>query len=180
MSVYSFPSPIVDITGSVSRFSTPIHLHRFANKILLDMEKRARVYQGKSMRMLRPDGEDRCTNCTNDITGAIVLHDCPICYGTGKLNSYKELGAYLIFLDVMAHELFPTEMGSVTGNKGDYFVLVGAPEALQNDLLIMVDTKDVYRVQDQEPMFIAMQGHVVAQIINPKRLAYGAIEYRLV
>ena len=180
MSLYTFPTPIVDITESVSRFATPVHLHRFANKILLDMEKRARVYQGKAMRMLRPDGEERCTLCTNEITGAIVLHDCPVCIGTGKLNAYKELGEYLIFLDVVARELIPSEMGNIAGGKGDYFVLVGAPEVKYDDLFIMSGSNDVYRAQEQEPAYVAMQGHVVAQIITPKRLSPGAIEYRLV
>lgn len=165
-------------------FSTPGYLTGHANKIIYDLEKKVRMYDGHLTRIFRTTDSDRCPTCTDTITGAIVLSDCPTCGGSGTVNGFEQIAEKWCLINFGPKKDLETEFGNADNmNAGtDQFVIIGAPMLKDQDLLITVDVKEVFKINQVEPQIVAMRGIVVTQMagctyISPESLEYNLIDW---
>ena len=158
-----------------TEFQTPSYLTGHAKKIRLDLERIFRLYSGKLVKLLQlQKSSDRCPECTDQITGQVLLTNCPVCNGSGYTLSYADAGDYWALADIGAALKLTGETGNSQNTRTgkDQFVLVGAPPLGDKDLLVFVDTKDMYKVVDAEPQIVALVGL--------SYLTIGSNEYRYV
>jgi hypothetical protein len=151
----------------------------------IDLLRRLKHYDGRPIRLYRVDlTGGRCTTCTDSFTGQILLTNCPECRGTGQALGHKSLGDYWIWTDIDSRMKETGEMGNFESPRSgtDIFVVVGAPLIKDDDLLILKDTKEVYKVDDVEPKVSAVGGEIVLQMtpvffVNPGSIEYGLIDW---
>lgn len=165
-----------------NKFSTKKYLTGHASKILRDLTKAARMYNGRLVHIFKPGEGGRCTNCTNAITGEIVMTNCPVCFGTGKAGSWINVGEFWSYVDFGPTYNVTSELGNAENPSGikDQFIILGAPILQDQYLVITHETRKVYKIYDVEPHIVAMQGTVIAQMAQCSPLAAGSQEYRLI
>lgn len=164
-----------------SNIRTPGYLNGHAAKIIHDLKKVARLYNGRLVRIYDNGSGDRCATCTDDITGEIVLTNCPVCNGTGK-SSRNYIGEYWNLIDFGPKYGAPTEFGNTEnpGGARDSITVLGAPLLFDQYLIVIVDTKEVFKIIDVEPQIVAMQGVVITQIASCAKMSEGSAEYSVV
>ena len=164
-------------------FRTPTYLTGYAKKMVWELEKVARLYNGKKVHVFRPDdSEERCPECTDMITGEQVFSGCDTCDGSGKKMGYKKISVHWAYLDVAQEHRVATGIGT-TDNPGGIrhqLVFVGEPLLRDEDLIITEDTKKVYKIIEIAPQLVAMAGSVVTQLGQISRITPGQIEYNLI
>ncbi len=164
-------------------FRTPTYLTGYAKKMVWELEKVARLYNGKKVHVFRPDdSEERCPECTDQITGEQVFSSCDTCDGSGKKMGYKKISVHWAYLDVAQEHRVATGIGT-TDNPGGIrhqLVFVGEPLLKDEDLIITEDTKKVYKIIEIAPQLVAMAGSVVTQLGQISRITPGQIEYNLI
>lgn len=167
---------------SYAAFHTPVYLRGYSRKILHDLIKVARLYAGRRLRLFRPGEGSRCSRCTNTLTGEVLDSRCPECGGTGRVGSWAPLGDFWSFIDFGPTWRLGTESGNADNPGGvkDQFIVLGAPLLRDQDLLAVLETREVFKIWDAEPHIVALRGDVVAQIAACSRLGRGNAEYRLV
>lgn len=169
--------------GDYRDFVTPPYLKGHANKIRLDLERIFRLYSGKLVKLFTlQSATDRCPECTDSITGQVLLTNCPVCNGSGYVGKYLDVGDYWALADLGASIKLTGELGTShnTRTGKDQFVLVGAPPLSDKDLLAFVDTKDMYKVVDSEPQIVALSGEIITQVVGLSYLTVGSNEYRYI
>ena len=164
-----------------SNFSTKEYLTGHAGKITHDLNKIARLYNGRRLRVYTHGNDEKCTYCVDNITGSIVLSNCPICKGTGSV-SRELLGEYWGFVDFGPWVKAPTEFGNTInqGGQRDTFTLICQTRLQDQYLIVPVETKEVFKVINTEPLLVAMQGTIVTQVVHCSKMAYGSPEYSVV
>jgi len=172
-----------DSTGPYSDFVTHSYLTGHANKIRLDLERIFRLYSGKLVKLFSlQTSSDRCPECTDQVTGQVLLTNCLVCNGSGYTDSYKDMGDYWALADIGAALKLTGDLGSShnTRTGKDQFVLVGAPPLSDKDLLAFVHTKDMYKVVDSEPQIVALSGEIITQVVGLSYLTVGSSEYKYI
>ncbi len=166
-----------------TEFNTRTYLTGYAAKMRYDIEKLFRLYSGKQVRIfqLNSSGE-RCTTCTDSITGAVILTNCPECNGTGYTEQYTSLGDYWALADIGPGVHMATAMGNTENTRTgtDRITLVGAPLLTDRDLLVFVATKTVYKLVDSDPAIVGMGGEVITQVCDAAFLTAGSKEYDVI
>lgn len=165
---------------SYREYKTPKYLKGYANKIIKDLTKHLRLYSGKCAVLYQRDKNGvRCSYCTDKDTGARLVTDCPQCDGSGYVVGYEKIGEFSIMLEYTPENNIPTPLGNQEIKK-DQLVLVGAPEVKDQDLLIMKDTKDVYKIVNVDAYNVALNGIVISQLVTTSRIPVGEKEYDLI
>ena len=166
-----------------SDFRTRDYLKGPARKILRDLIKVARQYDGKLVKIFQTgrSGETRCPDCTDKFTGASLYKNCPTCLGSGFTKQYDDVGEYWVRVDFSPKLNVTSELGNYDrqGHRDAFYVL-GAPLLRDQDLLIVPDVKEVYKVVDVEGQIVAMQGIIISQVVNCLLVSPGSIEYNLI
>ena len=177
----AFGPPRPKVTTDYTSFSTPDYLTGYARKILRDLVKVARMYNGRLLKLYRPAGEKRCPNCTDSITGEILLGNCRICRGTGKALAWEPAGDFWSLVDFGQKFRMASDNGAME-NPGvrEQVTILGAPLMKDQHLVIFVETKEVYKIYDSEPHIVAMRGEVISQIASVSRISPGFPEHGLI
>jgi hypothetical protein len=169
--------------NALTRVQTHPYLRRYATKMRNDLIRRLRLYDGRTFRLFRSDATGgRCTTCTDAFTGQILLSNCPECMGTGNASAFSSLGDFQVWTDIDARVRESGEMGNFEAPRGgtDTFVVVGAPILKDDDLLILKDTREVYKIDDVEPKVMALGGEVILQMAPVFYVTPGSKEYELI
>lgn len=164
---------------------THSYLRGHANKIALDLEKMFRLYTGVYVRLFNLDRTgDRCTECTDSFTGTVLNTNCPICRGTGFTLNYSSLGDFWAWVTLPPYLNTTDELGNTDnqGSKRTAFALVKAPLLKDDAIIITIDTKDVYRIVDDQIEITAVNGIVILQTaqvskVTPGDRLYGLIDW---
>lgn len=174
--VYGPPRP--DAERGYASFRTPVYLRGYSRKILLDLIKVARLYSGREVRLFRPGREGRCPRCTNALTGEILDSRCPVCHGTGKTGSWDRLGDFWSMVDFGPTYRLSGESGNSENPGGvkDQFIILGAPLLHDQDMVGVLETREIFKIYDAEPHIVALRGEVIAQIAACSRLSAGSVE----
>ena len=166
-----------------SNFRTPLYLKGYAKKITLDLMRTAKMYNGRRVRIYSPNKQgERCPICTNLITGERMLSNCKVCRGTGYKDAWSYVGRFWSLVDFGPRYDMSSEYGNVENMQGDKdaITVIGAPELHDQDLIIIEETKDIFKIYNVEPHIVAMQGTIITQICQAAPLAYGQPEYDLI
>jgi hypothetical protein len=174
------PAEMADV--GYGRFSNKNYLRHFSAKILRDLVRMARMYNGHEVKIYAVDKQERCPVCTNMATGERLVTNCKVCHGTGYRDSWQCLGDFWTYTDFgpvyhMASPYGNTENpnGTKTG-----IVILGAPILKDQTIIIFIESKEVYKIYDVEPHIVAMRGDIVAQIAQTTRVTPGSEEYKLI
>ena len=179
---YLYSGPTKEHPYTYDDFSTPKYLTGHANKIIHDLEKSARLYNGKKVDVYRVDSEERCPECTNAITGERMFSRCTACNGSGTVAGFVKISEnQWCYLDISPEYNVPTEVGLVDtpGGAAHNLIFVGPPMLREGDLFITKDTKHIFKIVDVGPQPIAMAGTVVSQPVQVSRLTPKQVEYGL-
>ena len=139
------------------------YLKGYSKKILKDLIKTARMYNGQHASIYKVAGGERCTKCTNLVTGERLLTNCPVCHGTGFLKNWEYLGDFWTLVDFGPGYRIATPLGNTENPNG----------------IIFEETQEVFKIYDVEPHIVAMRGDVIAQIASAAAVTYGSEEYKL-
>lgn len=171
------PEPQTDFTD----FRQPDYLSGYANKIIHDLEKVARVVDGRYTKIFTLGKESRCPDCTDSITGARVFTNCSTCDGTGYTQGYISYGFYWVRVDFNPVEKISSAQGNIENRGGrDQLQVIAAPLLEDKDLVVFYNTKEVYKVVDRLAQVGAMNGFVILQTIGCLRLSEGSPEYLVI
>jgi len=178
---YYGPIPPHDVPDT-SSISTPVHTRGYAKKVRRDLKRMARLYNGMLMRVFSVnESGTKCTDCVDAFTGQIVISDCPVCDGTGFITGYTSLGDHYAVAQLSPKTKTSTEIGDAEGSRRrDTFILVDVPLLEDQDLLVSIDTRRIYKIVDVEPQIVRVGGEVVMQIAECAPISKGAPEYRVV
>ena len=88
------------------------YLKGYSKKILKDLIKTARMYNGQHASIYKVAGGERCTKCTNLVTGERLLTNCPVCHGTGFLRNWEYLGDFWTLVDFGPGYRIATPLGN--------------------------------------------------------------------
>ena len=164
-------------------YRTPSYIKGSARKILYDLVRVAKLYDGKPVRIFKTgtSQDERCPVCTDKFTGASLIKNCRTCLGSGFTKQYSNVGDYWVRVDFSPKLNVTSELGNYDrqGHRDAFYVL-GAPILKDQDLLITHDTKEVYKVVDVEGQIVAMQGIIISQVVNCLLVSTGSIEYELI
>ena len=177
---YGPPRPF-PTQSDYTNIRTPSYMRGHANKIIYDLKKVARMYNGRLVRIYDNGTGERCTTCTDDITGEIVLANCPVCHGTGT-SPRNYIGEFWNLIDFGPKYDAATEFGNTEnpGGAKDSITVLGAPLLRDQWIIVIVDTKEVFKIIDVHPQLVAMQGIVVTQIASCSKISEGSPEYSVV
>lgn len=162
---------------------TPHYLRGMAKKMQRDLAKVFRLYMGKEVRFYHLNEDSpRCPTCTDALTGSVVLSNCPDCLGTGHLPSYEYYGDGWVLPEFSPRIKSEGEFGNTEAPTGgtDTFLIAGLPQLEMGDILIIKDTREIYRIENMEPQIAAMQGEIILQTANMVFLTPGSTEYALI
>lgn len=164
------------------RFSTPEYLTGHARKILMDLVRVARMYNGRLIRIYVPDPSERCPECTNLITGERLLTICPRCQGTGFVRGYRKVGEFWSYVDFGPGYRVGTDFGNSENPNGtkESVIILGAPMLYDGTVFFYDESKEGAKIYNIEPHVIAMRGAVIAQIAQVSRITPGSEEYKLI
>lgn len=157
------------------------YLKGYSKKILKDLIKTARMYNGQHASIYKVAGGERCTKCTNLVTGERLLTNCPVCHGTGFLKNWEYLGDFWTLVDFGPGYRIATPLGNTENPNGtkEQIIILGAPILEDQALIIFEETQEVFKIYDVEPHIVAMRGDVIAQIASAAAVTYGSEEYKL-
>ena len=163
-------------------FKNKAYLKKYAHKILRDLIRMARMYNGHEVRIFDVDKHERCPKCTNTATGERLITNCPVCHGTGYKDSWKCLGDFWTYMDFGPQYVMATPYGNTENPNGNKtgIIILGAPLLKDQTVIIFKENKEAYKIYDVMPHIVAMRGDVIAQIAQSTRLTPGSEEYKLV
>lgn len=164
------------------QLSTQPHLEGYAEKVLLDLEKVARIYHGVDSRVFTLDQTAaRCTVCTDSFTGHVILSNCATCNGTGRISGYTYRGQFKVIAQFSPKSKTSSQMGDSEGNRRrDMFIVLRGPQLQDQDLIVIEKTRRVYKIVDEEPQVTAIGGKIILQTVACAPLSKGAPEYSVV
>ena len=157
------------------------YLTGYSNKILKDLIKLARMYNGQLAEIYKVSGGERCPACTNSVTGERLVTNCKVCHGTGYLKNWTYLGDFWTLVDFGPGYRIASPVGNTENPNGtkEQITILGAPILEDQALIIFKETQEVYKIYDVEPHIVAMRGDVIAQIATAAAVTYGSEEYKL-
>lgn len=163
-------------------FTQKRYLEGYAHKILRDLVRVARMYNGHLARYFTIDKETRCPKCTNTATGERMVTSCPSCGGTGYEKSWKKVGDFWTLMDFGPAYEMTTPYGNTENPNGvkTPLTVLGAPLLGDQTVAIFIETKEAWKLYDVLPHIVAMRGDVISQIAQVTRLTPGSPEYKLV
>lgn len=179
--LYGPKRPEVDV--DIDQLTLPSHLTGIAAKILRDVKLKAGLYDGVDSSLYRVEQTaTRCPNCIDAMTGAQLFTHCTVCDGTGYTGGYAKVGDFKIYIQIGPREVLETQSGNTdnSGGRKDAIIFFGMPLLKDSDLLLLVDTGEIYKVEDLEPQITSMQGYVILQTVACSRLTPGCKEYSLI
>lgn len=162
---------------------THSYLTGHANKIASDLEKMFRLYTGTYVRLYNLDRSgERCPDCTDEFTSTVLDTNCPTCRGTGFSLNYSSLGDFWAWVTLPPYLNTTDELGNTDnqGAKKTAFVLVKAPLLKDDAIIITIDTKDVYRIVDDQVEITAVNGIVIMQTVPASKVTPGDRLYELI
>ena len=170
------------VNHDYTQFTTPTYLRGYSKKILKDLTKAARMYNGKLLRVFQEMAGERCPECTNSITGEVLSSNCKRCNGTGKVNCWNALGSYWSYVDLGPNYRMSMETGNTENPGGvkEQFIILGAPLLKDQDFVVVVETREIFKLFNVEPFIIAMRGDVIAQTASCSSLAAGSPQYGVI
>ncbi len=156
------------------------HLRGATYKISRDIERQFKHSEGFQVHLHRvaQDPALRCPQCTDSITGRVILSNCTVCQGTGYTLGYQFQGTYWAKADINPVIDLATAWGN-TVNQGiqkTSFAIPRAPKLHDKDILNIHGTDQVYKIIDQEAQLLAVQGSLVMQIAMASLLPPGSPE----
>ena len=163
-------------------FTNKKYLKGYAHKILVDLTKVARMYNGHEARIFGVAKKTRCPTCTNMATGERLMTNCPTCHGTGYQDSWDLIGDFWTYVDFGPNYKMATPYGNTENPNGvkTGIIILGAPLLKDQSLLIFKESKEIFKIYDVEPHIVAMRGDVISQVAQSTRLTPGSIEYKLI
>lgn len=175
------PIPAHD-SPNFDALSTAYHLTGYAEKMRADIRRIVNLYNGVRIRVFSLDESgQKCPDCVDAFTGQVMYSNCTTCGGTGYVVGYSyvcDTNAMVQFSPKIKTE---TEMGSAEGNgRRDTFILVDVPLLEDQDLLVTVDTRRVYKIVDREPDIVAVGGEIIYQMAACSPLSKGSPEYKVI
>lgn len=172
-----------DENPNFDQFQTPPYLSGIANKIRQDLNKIARMYNGRKVRLFQVDeSSTRCPECTDLLTGKVLNSNCSFCNGTGYLTGYIRVpGDFYIYGDILPVAIQETQFGNVEQsiNQVSFSVIYG-PMLEQGDLIVMLEVNDVYKLERSNPSITAMKGEVITQTATCSLITKGRAEYKVI
>ena len=194
---FTYGPPRPEKAENYSDFRTEYYVRGHARKILHDLEKLARLYNGKKVRIYQVLPSARCELCTDSITGAVVIPNCTACNGTGQQSGYtlhtqlkpsnipghpEEINEFWAHIEVIPIFNVTSELGNADTRGGTKtpVMIIGLPLLKDGDLVATVNTKDVYKIVNIEPQIVAVQGTVIAQLTQCNLISRGSAEYRVI
>ena len=163
------------------KFTTPKYLVGYANKVRADLKKLARLYNGIKVRIFTLDESSTpCTNCIDSFTGQVLISDCPVCFGTGKLAKYTSIGDFDVVTQINPKIKSSSELGDSEVSQQNSFEIIDVPLLEDQDLLVTLDTKRVYKIIDMEPSVVAVGGEIIAQFVSCNAISKGSPEYQVI
>ena len=168
------------VLETYENFPTATYIQGVADKIAHDIELVAELYNGKQFVLFRASESDRCTICTDAITGAVLLSNCPVCMGTGKVDGYTKIGSYWALCEFGAELSTISEFGNLEVRmEPDTMIAIKAPMVFESDIVVFPYYKKVFKIVDHEGQLAAVQGTVLLQQLNIIKITEGSIEYSL-
>lgn len=144
--------------------NTPSYLQKYASKIRYDLEKYQRLYTGKKGVLYTKDRtKQRCTECTDLITGASVLSDCPVCAGTGYIDAFVSQGDVYARIDYAPHSYIMNETGNAEVCESTIYLSTNIIID-ERDLLAVYGTMDIFQLIGQSTQVAALKGSPVMQV----------------
>lgn len=158
------------------------YLKGYAQKILKDLIRVARMYSGLEVKLYAVSKTERCPVCTNNATGERLITNCKVCHGTGRKDGWEYLGDFWTYTDFGPAYHMESQIGNTENPNGTKapIIILGAPILEDQALIIFKEPKEVYKIYDIEPHIVAMRGDVIAQIAQTTRLTPGSEEYKLI
>ncbi len=174
------PFDIADV--GYQKFTNKNYLKHYSAKILKDLARVARMYNGHEVRIYAVDKSERCPVCTNVATGERLVTNCKVCHGTGYKDNWKCLGDFWTYTDFGPTYHMASPYGNTENPNGTKtgIVILGAPLLYDQTVIIFIESKEVFKIYDVEPHIVAMRGDVIAQIAQSTRVSPGSEEYKLI
>jgi DnaJ-class molecular chaperone len=162
--------------------NTPHYLTGYAAKIKADIKRVVDLYNGVAVKVFTLDESGtRCPDCVDTFTGQVMYSNCATCGGTGFVLGYTYICETKAMVQFSPKIKTDTEMGSSEGSgRRDTFILVDVPLLEDQDLVVTVDTRRVYKIVDSEPHIVAVGGEIIYQMASCAPLSKGAPEYGVV
>ena len=178
--VYGPSNPPIKQDYSVNRKRS--YIGGYVDKIRYDLARLLSIYIGLRAVIYTLDQGPRCTNCTDSMTGAKILSSCNVCMGTGYLNKYNKLLETWIGINIGPAQNIALETGATqnSGSKRDLISIVYAPQLHDRDIIILKDSKLIYKIEDIEPDIVGLAGNIVLQNVQASLLEPGHITYNLI
>lgn len=166
----------------IDQLTLPSYLLGFATKVLRDIKLKAGLYDGVNVKLYKVTGTTRCKDCIDSLTGSVIFTQCATCGGTGYASGYSLQGKYIAYFNLNAREDLETPAGNTdnSGGSRDSVIFPGMPLLKDTDLLYLIDTGEIYCVEDQEPQVTSMQGYVILQSVMCARITPGRKEYAII
>lgn len=158
------------------------YLGGYVDKIRYDLARLLSIYTGIRALIYTLNNGTRCTNCTDALTGEKLLSSCPVCMGTGYIDQYTKLVETWIGINVGPAQNVALETGATqnSGTKRDVISIVNVPQLHDRDIVILKDTKLVYKIEDIEPDIVGLAGNIILQNVQATLLEPGHIAYKLI
>lgn len=163
-----------------THYKTHPYIYKYAEAIRRDLSTYFELLVGKPISIWRINKEgNRCTVCTDPVTGAVLRTNCPQCGGVGYTPPYIHV------IDTSAILQYNPKQtnANYTGNTEvatDQLVIIGDNIIDDRDIVYMYDTGDIYLVDTQQPDITALMGEVITQIAVVSRLPVGDNRYPLI
>jgi len=179
---YTYGPERPERTENYTDYRTAEYISGHASKIIHDLEKATRLYNGKISKIFRRSDSGPCPDCVDTLTGAIMVNDCPTCGGTGRVAGYTELCEKWVRIDIPPEINTSTEFGNAdsSGGANTPITVIAAPILEDQDVIITINGKEVFKVVDMEPQLVGMQGVIITQLVNCYRISHGSPEHKLI
>lgn len=175
---------IYNLAGTYTKRSNPINVCHDYDKLAMAMINKSDLmlrnpYKGVGVRCallpMRLQGQ-RCTNCWDDVKKRPKLSDCPVCFATGFQMGYMHP------VEMWVNMSPPQSTSQLMDISQNEDVKVGAwtqpcPEIVVNDVIVVLDRNDRYRVINQRPTL--RRGAMLRQMITMTMLNRRSIEYKI-
>ena len=168
------------IESPYNTFVNPRYMHGYTKKIKENLLRWFRLYNGKEVTIYKVDKSgERCTECTDSITGSKTISNCVICGGTGYMTKYTRVGTFWGVMNFAARVNDATPLGNqdkVSSGK-DSLTVVDPPLLHDSDILKFQELNSIYKIVDLEPQICGLAGDVISQAMQVAHLPPGSREY---
>jgi hypothetical protein len=175
---------VYNLAGTFTKRSGDISISHAYDKIAMAMIAKSDMilrnpHKGVGVRCallpMRLQGQ-RCTSCWDGVKNRQKISDCPVCFATGFEMGY--MNPVEMWFN-MAPQQSNLQIMDISQNED---VKVSAwtqpsPEIVVNDVIVVLDRDDRYRVNNQRPTI--RRGAMLRQMVSLTMLNRRSIEYRI-